>query len=253
MPGSYQRLCTSCERPLTRPDRQPKYLRIGADLAARIAAGEWAAGSMLPPQRDLATGYQVTVMTLRQALALLEADGLVETRHGTGTIVAAPRYQYDLGHLRSFADDLAIQGATVQTQLLSRGEHNGRWRFTRLRLIDGRPAVLQSSLVPLVLGKRIRRPSLESKGLYTILAGLGVHISHATETVIPAVLDAEQAKLLQRPEGQPALLSRRVSFTSDGEPVIEDVAVLPGDAFCLRTERKRDALGVSYLLSSEQT
>ena len=56
-------------------------------------------------------------MTLRQALQLLIDDGLVDTRHGSGTYVAA-RYAYDLGHLRSFAADLAAQGAEISTRLL---------------------------------------------------------------------------------------------------------------------------------------
>ena len=93
----------------TAEDRQPKYLRIYADLRDRITSGRWPAGSSLPPQRDLAGEFGVSIMTLRQALQLLTDEGLVAARHGSGTYVAA-RYEYDLGHLRSFAADLAGQG-----------------------------------------------------------------------------------------------------------------------------------------------
>src|SRR6202041_940019 len=102
----------------TAEQRQPKYLRIYAELRDRITSGQWAEGSPLPPQRDLAGEFGVSIMTLRQALQLLTDDGLVAARHGSGTYVAA-RYEYDLGHLRSFAADLAGQGAEISTRLLA--------------------------------------------------------------------------------------------------------------------------------------
>ena len=77
-----------------------------------------AAGIPLPAQRELAGEFGVSIMTLRQALQLLAEDGLIDTRHGSGTFVAA-RYAYHLGHLRSFAADLAGQGAEISTRLLA--------------------------------------------------------------------------------------------------------------------------------------
>ena len=132
----------SCARPSTEPgdergrcrrrrsalDRQPKYLRIHAELRDRISTGRWPAGHPLPAQRDLAAEFGVSVMTLRQALQLLADDGLIHTRHGSGTYVAQ-RYAHDLGHLRSFASDLAGQGARISTRLLAAGPSPPRSRW----------------------------------------------------------------------------------------------------------------------------
>src|SRR3954453_2258967 len=98
----------------------PKYLRIHRDLSDRITSGQWPAGRPLPSQQQLAAEFGVSVMTLRQALQLLADDGLVQTRHGAGTFVAA-RYAYDLGGLRSFAADLSAQDADITTELLAAG------------------------------------------------------------------------------------------------------------------------------------
>ncbi|MER3452452.1 MAG: hypothetical protein C4321_01965, partial [Chloroflexota bacterium] len=54
---------------------KPKHEAIYRDLQARIATGEFAPGSRLPTQVELAHAYGVTVMTLRQALARLAAAG----------------------------------------------------------------------------------------------------------------------------------------------------------------------------------
>ena len=107
-------------------------------------------------------------MTLRQALQLLADDGLIAARHGSGTYVAA-RYEYDLGHLRSFAADLAAQGAEIRTRLLAAeiitpaGEVSARLggpaqvlRLRRLRLAGGRPAHLADLLPAAAPGGRPR-------------------------------------------------------------------------------------------------
>jgi GntR family transcriptional regulator len=141
----------------TADDRQPKYLRIHGALRDRITSGRWPAGSPLPSQRELAGEFGVSIMTLRQALQLLADDGLIDARHGSGTYVAS-RYAYGLGHLRSFAADLAAQGARITTRLLAadtvaapddvgaRLAAAGRvLRLRRLRLADGRPVIVQTS------------------------------------------------------------------------------------------------------------
>ncbi|MBM2811535.1 MAG: gntR [Chloroflexi bacterium] len=53
----------------------------------RIQAGEWLPGTRLPSNAELASTFGVARMTVRQALASLEADGLIQGRQGTGTFV----------------------------------------------------------------------------------------------------------------------------------------------------------------------
>ena len=155
----------------TAEDRQPKYLRIHAELRDRITSGQWPAGTSLPPQRDLAAEFGVSIMTLRQALQLLADDGLIAARHGSGTYVAA-RYDYDLGHLRSFAADLAAQGAEISTRLLATeiitppeevgarlGSPGQVLRLRRLRLAGDRPLIVQTSYLPLPLAGGLDPPS----------------------------------------------------------------------------------------------
>jgi DNA-binding GntR family transcriptional regulator len=51
-------------------------------------AGEWLPGEQLPPVRDLATAYGVSVTTVRKALAPLQADGLITVTPGWGVFRA---------------------------------------------------------------------------------------------------------------------------------------------------------------------
>ena len=64
-----------------------KYGRIYDDLLAAIAAGTYGVGESIPAERTLATRYNVSVATVRQALSLLDKAGLVSREQGRGTIV----------------------------------------------------------------------------------------------------------------------------------------------------------------------
>src|SRR5215831_13392336 len=155
--------------------RVPRYHQIARSLRERIAAGAPAPGERLADQRSLAREFGVTLMTLRQALELLERDGLITRRHGLGTFVASPIVDYDILHLRTFAGDLSAKGERVTTRFL-------RSRFTvtdrrvsrelgvgararvlaleRLRLVSGRPMSFQVSYLPVAIGEEIAKADL---------------------------------------------------------------------------------------------
>lgn len=69
-------------------DQLPVGVQLGWRLRALIAAGRLAPGERLPSLRDLARWAEVNVNTVRSVYARLEADGLVATRHGSGSFVA---------------------------------------------------------------------------------------------------------------------------------------------------------------------
>src|SRR5438552_779726 len=97
--------------------RLPRYHRIAQALRARIREGTLRPGARLETQRRLATSFGVTLMTLRQALELLEREHLISRRHGLGTFVAAPSIDYDILQLRRFAGDISAKRELVATRL----------------------------------------------------------------------------------------------------------------------------------------
>lgn len=73
--------------------------RIERTLAERILRGEYPPGGRLPPLRDLAREFEVTLGTLQRALARLERTGLVVARQGSGVTVLDPYEVSDLSLL----------------------------------------------------------------------------------------------------------------------------------------------------------
>jgi GntR family transcriptional repressor for pyruvate dehydrogenase complex len=79
---------------------------VATRLQNEILAGRIAAGSRLPSERELSLALGVNRLTLRAALARLEAQGLVATRHGAGTVVASWRERAGLDALTTLIGSL---------------------------------------------------------------------------------------------------------------------------------------------------
>ncbi|WP_394850541.1 GntR family transcriptional regulator [Pendulispora brunnea] len=77
--------------PIRTVENQRLYRQIADQVTALIEAGEFAHGSRLPSERDLAVQLGVSRPSVREALIALEIEGKVEVRVGAGIFVAAPR------------------------------------------------------------------------------------------------------------------------------------------------------------------
>ena len=232
--------------------RVPRYHRIAEALRERIRVGELPSGARLDNQRQLAKSFGVTLMTLRQALELLEREHLITRRHGLGTFVAAPSIDYDILQLRRFAGDLSAKGEHVATRLLGTRfaaadrrvaealRLAGRPRvlvLDRLRLVDEHPMSLQRSFLPSPLGDEVIRADLALTPLHQVLEfKLGVVVTRASETVSAVRLGRREARDLGCRAGVPAFESERVSYDAGGAPVVFDRAFIPGDRFRITRE-----------------
>lgn len=81
-----------------RSSPMPVYFQIALDVRRRIAAGEWRAGERIAPELQLVREYAVSRVTIRQALAELVKDDLLERHRGSGTYVREQQHPlvYDL-------------------------------------------------------------------------------------------------------------------------------------------------------------
>ncbi|TMR94724.1 GntR family transcriptional regulator [Nonomuraea basaltis] len=240
---------------------EPKYQAIYRDLLAQIDGGEFAPGQPLPAQRELSDYYGVSLMTVRQALQRLSAEGRIEQRQGLGTFVAGTVIPYQLNSLGSLAEDLAGQGIDLRTVLL--GVHRARppapvgaelalapqadvTVIERLRVVEGSPVIHQVSYVPLDLGDGPLAGELERTPLYRLIEErCGVSLAWASEAIRPVVLSEEQAALLRRPAGDAALMSTRVTYDVRDRPVLADRAIMCAAHIVFTTRRQAPEPAVS--------
>lgn len=242
-------------------DAMARYRAIADDLAAKIASGQYSPGEALPPQRALSESYGVTLMTLRQALRELEAEGLIVQRPGKGTFVTPPQLAYQLGSLRSFADDLRSQGHPVRTTVLGCGMETvpppvasrlrvsgsgSGLRLERVRAFAGRRAIHQVSWVREPYGGALAATDFSDTSLYAALAGSGAVVARASETIRPDVLSPELADQLDDDPGTPVLVSDRITCAPDGTALVADRAVILGSMMQVTADRAATGLSLQW-------
>jgi GntR family transcriptional regulator len=215
----------------------PRYAEIADDLLARITAGEFSAGRVLPSEAELSAGYDVSRVTVRKALERLRGDGLVDARQGFGWFVAADPSRLELGRLGTMEAALAAQGRTAERRVLEFGYEAaagrvldvlGRGQVLRVRrvgLADGVPFARVTVWVPEALARSLSKADVERETFHTLLP---VEVGGAVQSITAAAADARDAELLEVPVGSPVLLCERITRATDGSAVLLSEHVLPG-------------------------
>ncbi|MFH2114235.1 MAG: GntR family transcriptional regulator [Spirochaetota bacterium] len=234
-------------------NKYPLYLKIAERIRADIVSGKLMEGVKLPSQRELALEFQTTLMTVRQALELLEDEELVRTEHGRGMFVSSPQIkEYDRERLFGFDTEMGLRHQKIETRLLQ-GQpvlihpeaalllgYPGRempCSIRRLRVLDGMPIVLQSSFLAPRLSGLLEAYDCRHSLYEQIAAYGGQAVVMTKEILMPVTLDAESAILLARNVGAAAMLSARMSRSGEGEALVYDEAVIAGDSFFISAGR----------------
>jgi len=113
------------------PPRESAVAACARSLKESIVRGELAAGSALPPERELAATFGVNRLTLRAALSQLGAAGLLSVRHGSGNVV------------RDFMQD---GGPDLLPTLVSLARDGRQWREVVRDMLAVRRALARAAL-----------------------------------------------------------------------------------------------------------
>jgi GntR family transcriptional regulator len=233
-------------------DAAPLYSQIAQRLTGRIRAGKLAPGSRLPPERDLAETLGVNRMTLRQALHLLETDGLLVRRQGAGTFVAEAVIERQAGKLFSFTRGIERRGFKPGAKVVLFTQcpvdpsiaphlklHQGTpvYRIHRLRLIDDEPVLLERYIIPVHRFPNLEEHDLATRSMYEVMrTEYGVSVQQAHQSLEPVTAGRSEARWLEVKKGAPLMLERRVSFDKDQRPIEYGNDLYRGDRFRFVTE-----------------
>lgn len=231
----------------------PLHHQVYLHLVATLESGELAPGDRIAPERELATRYGCSVITIRRALDELAREGRVERTRGRGTFVLAPKLDRDIAGTMSFAEEMRQRGLAPETRLIeARVEAAGQavatalglamnvpiYVVTRLRLADGVPLLLEQANLPVDRFPDLLSSDLEDVSLYEVLADrYGARVVRTREALEPVLLRGREARLLDVGPGKPALLIEGVAFIADGTPVEFSRSFVRGDRTRYYVER----------------
>ncbi|BCV22382.1 GntR family transcriptional regulator [Moorella sp. Hama-1] len=226
----------------------PAYYRLAEDLRSKIENGELKPGDMIPPATQLAEQYGVSIMTVRQGLALLAQRGYIKTVQGKGSFVAAP--PTDTLVLRFSDSHLLGEGRNVKVRLLGfqifpadpavaerLGVKEGAKVIKIKRLLsDGEePVALDYRFLIYIKGM----PLLEKEIAYAAFPDLVAR--HSEVFLVKSILEisacaltAEEAEVLEVSPGFPGLCLEQVIYLLDGRPVGWSRMVCRGDRLTLK-------------------
>ena len=213
--------------PNRRAQKIPHYLRIRDDIASQIEAGLLKPQSKLPPERILSETFQITRMTVRQALFQLEGEGLIYCLNRSGWFVSPTRLRYDPTADISFSENIRAQGGVASTRILSSEETvASAWAcqhlslpagarlylVCRLRLIDDRAVLVERLHVNASLCPGLLDLPLDQSLTDLLAQHYKIVVRRARVTMHPTALMGSQAEALGVAAGTPGLYLTRTSF-----------------------------------------
>ncbi len=235
------------------------YRKVADDIKAAIAAGAYPPGALLPSEAELAERYSVSRGTIRQAFAALRADGVISSRRGARRVViGGPRVQ-SFGELLSFSRwaraigeepagrvvSLERRPATAaEASRLNLGDDAFIYFLVRVRLLSGRPVMLERAAYPERVGILVAGLSLTVDSITQRLEELGVVFTDAEHVIDAVPASAEDARLLGVRAGVPLLRERRFTTDRSGLPVewSDDRYLATEAAFSVRNSVSVNAL-----------
>ena len=214
--------------------RQIRYQEIAGELRELVRGR--AAGTVLPSEAELSAQFGASRVTVRRALEVVRAEGLVAARQGFGWFVATEPVRQRLDHLGTIEEQLEEGGRHAERRVtefafVQSPERVAQvlgvdqvLRVKRLNLADGEPFAVVTVWCPAELGRRLSREDVEQHPFYELLA---IPLRGATQTIGADAAEPADAELLGVPVGAPLLRCQRVTTDTGGRPVLMSEHLFP--------------------------
>lgn len=209
-----------------------RYERIAAELRDDIVAGVHPVGSQLPSEAELAERYSAARGTVRQAVALLAAEGLVGSRQGARRIVLGNARSQSFAELHSFAQWARANGYRFGGQVIAQRRRPATavevarlatvevLEVLRLRSLEGEPVLVERTVYAEWTAGAVEALPADcesvTEALYDSIGLVFAYGEHLIDAVPAGVRDA---RLLGVRRGSPLLRQRRITTTHEGRPV----------------------------------
>jgi GntR family transcriptional regulator len=218
------------------------YQQVAAAMREAISNGEFPPGAPLPSETQLMARYQVSRPTVRNAIAALRSEGLIEVIHGKGSFVravAAPVLTLERTITRDDAGTFATPTGTwdqhqepavyrtkttaITGPLLQLDEGEALFGCDRL-LIDPatKTRAAYRTLIPFATAEGTPladAPDTEPAEIYALLTKAG-HTLWWSETVHARMALPDERAALEIPEATPVIHSLRITHGTDDRPLI---------------------------------
>ena len=224
----------------------PKYSQIITYYQELIEKGKLQEEEQMPTESEIGVLFNVSRITVRQALDGLQQLGYIYKVQGKGSFVSSKKTGMQLNQLKGFSEEmrnLGLEPSTILVKLemihptenvanaLGIDASQQIYAITRVRCADNTRMALEYVHIPFS-----RFPGLENYDLTTSLYTLlnekyRCFTSKAVQSIQAGEASREDARLLQIKAGAPVLRITRTTYTREGVPFEYVESIYRGDKF----------------------
>ena len=210
---------------------KPMYRQIADALRGKISAGELKPGDALPTESSLQEAFNVSRVTVRQALKLLTEEQIVESIQGSGTYVKEERVNYDIYQLTGFYEKLADRNVDTHSEVsifevlkadaklaekLNLSHDDKVWHVKRVRFIKQKPVNLEETWMPLALFPDLTWEVMENSKYHYVEQIKKLVIDRSEQELVPIMPSQEAIAALSLDPTKPILEKVSRGFLKDG-------------------------------------
>ena len=207
------------------------YRQIADALREKISAGELKPGDALPTESSLQEAFNVSRVTVRQALKLLTEEQIVESIQGSGTYVKEERVNYDIYQLTGFYEKLADRNVDTHSEVsifevlkadaklaekLNLSHDDKIWHVKRVRFIKQKPVNLEETWMPLALFPDLTWEVMENSKYHYVEQIKKLVIDRSEQELVPIMPSEEAIAALSLDPAKPILEKVSRGFLKDG-------------------------------------
>lgn len=231
-------------------DTNYKYTQLYDILVEKITSGEWKPHDRIPPEHELCRRYNLSRITVRDALDLLAKDGYIYKKQGKGTFVAVRQIEQKLTKFYSLREAIEAKGMVPSNKVLSfkKIPAVGKvkeallledsaliYELIRCLYAEDTPYAVETSYIPVSIYPELTLDLIQEKGLYKSMQFFNIIPERARETLKAIPISREDALLLGVRSSDTAINIERITYSQNY--IIEYTnAIIKSDFFSYTVE-----------------
>ena len=243
----------------------PLYQQVAEDIRNRITSGEYSPGQALPSESRLCELYNVSRITIRNAIADLVEQDLLVTHHGKGTFVQTPKISSSLNTFKGFTVFCHENNINAYTHMLGMNRQKPNTAIMkkleltpeddvvylkRLRHVNDKPVMIEHVSLPCSQFEFLLDVDMEDQSLYEVIerrTGMRLEDNCYTSiTLETSIATEEEAQLLKFDSPQSVFVLMETVITHTGIPVHYTKQILSGRHFKFFLSNKVNQLSMNW-------
>ena len=214
--------------------KSPLYIQLREVIRGKIEDGEYAPGTAIPSENQLAETYGLNRLSVRSALSALEYEGLLKSVQGKGVFVIGPKPQRDLETLGGYRHTMHQQDRKPSTKVLIKARRKAGpyyalllkidpedevWFIRRINRAGGEPVGLEEIYIPVSILPNLDEIDIHVFSIYDAYEWAGVRPGKGYQLLRIAPVDAACAKLMGLDGAQNVMEFSCITHDDTGRPI----------------------------------